>query len=163
MQKKLIDQQILDRFWDKVDKTNSCWLFRNGVKRHDYGTFGFQGRVRKAHIVSWIIHHGDIPKDLCVCHSCDNPPCVNPDHLFLGTKKDNAIDAAQKQRLFRVPATCMTRGINRHNAKLNEKQVKQIRNEHRNGSSYRLLAQKYHVCTRTVGHIVHKRKWKHVN
>lgn len=158
-----MDQKTLHRFWSKVIKTKSCWLFQNGIKRRDYGTFGLDGKVRKAHIVSWIIHNGEIPDGMCVCHTCDNPPCVRPDHLFLGTKQDNALDAADKGRLFRPPAECMARGVCKPNVKLDDEKVRAIRQLHARGLSYRQLAKQYNVGTRTIGHIVHRRKWKHVD
>ena len=87
------------RFWRYVEKTESCWNWvGKGFYPGNYGSFYFKGKTRRAHRVSWILHNGEIPKGMCVCHHCDNPKCVRPDHLFLGTYKDNIWDAIKKGR-----------------------------------------------------------------
>lgn len=93
----------MKRFFDKINKTNSCWIW-NAAKRSKfgYGAFKFEGKTQDAHRVSWKIHFGEIPNSLHVCHKCDNPSCVNPEHLFLGTPRDNVKDCIQKGR-FKYP------------------------------------------------------------
>ncbi len=89
-----------ERFWDKVDLSagpNKCWLWL-GATNTRYGMFWCGGRQVKAHRFSWEMVHGPIPDGLLVCHRCDNPPCVNPSHLFLGSMSDNILDAVAKGR-----------------------------------------------------------------
>lgn len=99
---------VADRFWPKVNKSGptiraelgSCWVWTASRDRSGYGKFG-RGRLRgwtKASRVSWELAHGAIPNGLWVLHRCDNPPCVNPGHLFLGTARDNNRDTAAKGR-----------------------------------------------------------------
>lgn len=87
------------RFFDKIEKTDTCWNFKGASRGNGYGAFKLSGKVVDAHRVSYMLHHGDIPDGLQVCHSCDNRKCVNPDHLFLGTGKDNMQDCKNKGRI----------------------------------------------------------------
>lgn len=104
---------VVQRFWCRVKKTSGCWLWIGFVNRWNYGRFrGFKGKHTLAHRFSWMIHKGPIPEGLLVLHRCDNPPCVNPDHLFLGTNADNCDDRDRKWRL---------------DHKLSERQILQIR------------------------------------
>lgn len=95
---------VEERFLEKVRKvTNRCWLWTGGKgKRKDglmSGRFWMDGKLWMASRASWELHYGPIPDGLCVCHHCDNPLCVRPDHLFLGTQKDNMQDASRKGRI----------------------------------------------------------------
>lgn len=91
-----------DRFWAKVDKTETCWLWTGAKHNHGYGLIQKgvrgQGLIRATHL-SWKLQFGqDIPKKVMLCHTCDNPACVNPAHLFLGDHKANARDMSTKGR-----------------------------------------------------------------
>jgi hypothetical protein len=87
-----------ERFWPKVKKTDGCWLWTALIEKSGYGRFWYKGRMCTASRVVWNIVNGEIPDGLYVLHHCDVRNCVRPDHLFLGTKKDNSVDMLNKGR-----------------------------------------------------------------
>lgn len=93
----------LDRFWDRVEKTASCWLWRGPCNRNGYAVWSYNENSKRipvlGHRLSWSLENTDIPKGMCICHKCDVKHCVNPNHLFLGTYKDNMQDAVHKGRM----------------------------------------------------------------
>jgi hypothetical protein len=94
-----------ERFWLKVQKTETCWLWIGAHHPQGYGNITVsKGKTKPAHILSWEIHFGPIPEGMKVLHSCDNPPCVKPDHLFLGTQTQNIADMDAKGRRSRGKA-----------------------------------------------------------
>ena len=89
------------RFLKKIRKTNECWIWTAALDKDGYGVFRYKNKEKykyKAHRFSYEFFIGEIPKGKLVCHTCDNPPCVNPYHLFLGTRKDNTQDMLKKGR-----------------------------------------------------------------
>ena len=155
---------LTERFWKYVQKTDSCWVW-TGAKAHGgYGVLSIsrkQGIVR-AHRLSWEIHNGPIPEGMDMCHTCDNPSCVNPSHLFLGTPHDNAIDMMEKGRDLEGRKR-RARGEEHHRAKLTAAQVVAIRSEYAAGdTSTRKLATKYGVSRRSIMFILHRQQWVHV-
>lgn len=87
----------MERFFKSIKKTDTCWLWKNAITNEGYGKF-YHKKYYSSHRYSWIIHKGKIPKGLCVLHKCDVRNCVNPDHLWLGTLKDNTRDMILKGR-----------------------------------------------------------------
>lgn len=110
---------VLKRFWRRVEKTNGCWLW-TGYKKKGYGTFMVKaGRCVRASRFSWELVNGLIPSGLYVCHKCDTPACVRPDHLFLGTQADNLTDMKRKNR--------QARGARLPHTKLSDTEVAAVR------------------------------------
>lgn len=94
-----LQRTAADRFWPKVQKTGNCWEWQGSRNAKGYGQFiTSYRRATAAHRWSYEARYGPIPSDMVVCHRCDNPPCVRPDHLFLGTDMDNALDREHKGR-----------------------------------------------------------------
>lgn len=79
---------------------SGCWIWTGHIRTNGYGAMSIKSKLQYAHRISWELHNGPIPEGLFVLHKCDNPPCVNPDHLFIGTQKDNLQDAFKKGRLY---------------------------------------------------------------
>ena len=93
--------RMSNQFWERVDTGGACWAWRGPRNRQGYGALWFHGVQWRAHRLAWHLTNGDIPTGLDVLHHCDNPGCVRPAHLFLGTDKQNAIDREQKGRGYR--------------------------------------------------------------
>jgi hypothetical protein len=104
-----LSMPILDRFSLSVGQTEGCWLWLGALNSQGYGRFPLKGRRPLAHRLSYMLAHGSIPDGLDVCHHCDNPPCVRPDHLFLGTASENIQDAIRKGRFTGRPRVTQTR------------------------------------------------------
>lgn len=168
-------------FLMRISKESECWIW-NGTKSSDgYGSLTLNGVTFSSHRLSWIFHRGPIPKDsngktLCVLHNCpsgDNPSCVNPDHLWVGTQLENIQDRVRKGRTARTtgdrngtrthPET-RPRGENHYNAKLTLDQVNSIRSRYRKygkgGPGQVALAKEFGVTQCLIGFIVRGESWK---
>ena len=135
---------------------NDCWIWRNSNKKTGYGILNYQGKAISAHRYSYQLFVGEIPEKLEICHKCDNRRCVNPEHLFLGSKSENMQDAIKKGRF--------SNGENHYQAKLTENQVREIRNlrQDKPWLSYREIGECYGLSTESIYGICKRRTWKHI-
>jgi len=133
------------------DPNTGCWNWTAFVNSQGYGAFSLDGKAIVAHRVSYMMFVGPIPAEICVCHKCDNPGCVNPDHLFLGTRADNMRDKVVKGR--------QARGENQGNARLTESVIRAIREDSRLQKD---IASDYGVTQKHIGQIKLRRCWVHV-
>lgn len=142
-----------DRFWTKVEKTDECWLWTGATNDSGYGVVrvgsGPSRRMARAHRASYEMAYGPIPDGRMVCHRCDNPPCVRPDHLFLGDCADNLGDMARKLRVT--------------HAKLDPEKVREIRALAADGWSHPRISERFGINVTSVRRVVIRRNWKHVS
>ena len=149
-QRLLASREVVERrFWQNVNKTDHCWLWIGSTKRGGYGQIAVSNRNVSAHRFSYELAHGSLPENIFVCHRCDNPRCVRPDHLFIGTRTENMQDAKRKGRLangFRLP-----------NTKLSELDVLTIRRIYRERRPrYKDIAMVFGVTTTAIGQLVRR-------
>ena len=136
--------------------SQECWQWKGTSFPNHYGHFRFQGKTYLAHRLSYELYVSKIPDKMCVCHHCDNPSCVNPNHLFVGTIGDNNLDKARKGR---APRTC---GEKHGGAKLTTNQVIEIRMMYLHGESLRRLASLFNVSFQLIHQIVQRKIWQHI-
>ncbi len=150
-----------ERFWQKVDRRgdDDCWLWRGATSRRGYGNFGVNGRSTVTSRYAWELTRGPIPKGLCVLHHCDNPPCCNPAHLFLGTRGDNARDMLSKGRHWSQTGIQPLRGQAVGNARLTEQAVRTIRRRYACGEPQGQIAQGFGVSRTAIGRVVRSEVW----
>lgn len=159
---KDVTDLVVSRFNSKyrVDDVTGCWLWTASLTTGDYGQM--KGKYignylsGRAHVISYVIHKGDIPEGLCVLHTCDVRQCVNPDHLWLGTKKQNTQDMINKGRKH-IP---VVHGSRNPNATLTEEQVLLIRDDFT--LTAKKLAAIYGVSKVTIDSIRERQTWKHL-
>lgn len=142
-------ETFCERFWEKVDTSNpdGCWEWMGGKFRGNYGCFWNSKKGVLAHRFSYELYYGKIPKGILVCHKCDNPLCVRPDHLFLGEHIDNIVDAAEKGRLGRL------------HRKLTEEQVREIK---RSTLPSSFFSKKFRVNWSVISRIRHNETYKEI-
>lgn len=157
---KITPERKRVQFFKTVTVTDTCWLW-NGCLRPDGRGFTSYGKGRNmlAHRLSWELSYGAIPEGMAVCHHCDNPRCVRPDHLFLGTQQDNLRDMRDKNRGAIPPPR---QGSKHHKAKLTDADVLAIRAACANGEKQNAVAKRYSVSDTQIGYIVKGKNWKHL-
>lgn len=133
-------------FWSKVKKGEKCWKWVGYCSKRGYGQIGIDGKVVYTHRYSWTLHYGKIPEGFNVLHKCDNPSCVRPDHLFIGSQSDNAVDMMKKGRSG--------------TAKLDKQDVLRIRNIYANGlRNFSEIGRMFGVADYAISSIIKKRQW----
>ena len=154
-------------FWNHVaiGTPGECWIWQGHKLSTGYGSTRFQGKRYNTHRLSWILHYGPIPDDLWVLHKCDNPSCVNPAHLFLGTPKDNTQDMVNKGRRGSggfYKGHPFAQGEAHHSATVNEAIVHDIRERFAQGQRVNAIAKEIGVSYATVWFIAHRKSWRHI-
>lgn len=150
-----IQSKLFDRL---VAKDNGCLEFTGALDTGRYGIVWKEGRNRGAHILTYEHHNGPIPEHLCVLHKCDNPPCCNQEHLFLGTKKDNFDDMVFKGR----DVNYFRKGAEINTSVLTEVDVLEVYSLIDEGQTQRKIAELYGVTHTAIGYIARGRSWKHL-
>ena len=133
-----------ERFWAKVQKTDGCWLWIGATTSNGYGCLRAKSRFLYAHRVSWEFHYGPVPEGMDVCHHCDNPPCIRPDHLFAGTDSENIKDAYRKGRKIPPPG----------HPKVTLRQIATIRLLYAEGVRQAMIGQQFSITSVQVSRII---------
>lgn len=159
-----LTEKILIRFWRKVEKLgpDECWNWKSTRSHYGHGQFSIHYKKFVSSRISFFIANGEFPNRLFVCHRCDNPSCVNPAHLFLGTQKDNIQDMMAKGRGPAKRVGNRVLGDSRVGAILTEAKVREIRSKHASGIAMRALGREYGVNRVTIRYVVKRRTWTHI-
>lgn len=151
-----INEKDIVRFRARIKKTETCWIWI-GRQNNRYGLLRIHRNGKRkyilAHRIAYWLYYGPFDENLLVCHHCDNPACVNPTHLFLGTDKDNSDDKVAKGR--------HARGAQLPQTKLTEDQVLEIRRDYKKGNT-KELAEKFNITPSNIYAILERRSWKHI-
>lgn len=164
------DNLIERRFWKRVVKSKGCWLYPcSPKKKYPQTSLGSRDKFELTHRLAWMIsNRAPIPEDLWVLHACDNPKCVRPDHLFVGTPQDNSSDMVSKGRSTKGRSWAarhpelLARGENHRKSVLTSDQVLRIRALREEGFSMYRLAHMFGISDTNVGNIVKRKTWSHL-
>jgi hypothetical protein len=151
----------ISRFMSKFepDLNSGCWLWSAALFPGGYGSFNMMPVTNKAHRAAWSLFRGPIPPGICVCHRCDTRACVNPNHLFLGTKADNNADMMNKGR--HVPGRLIGEAATR--SKLTPEYVREIRASYsRWRVTFKALSERYGVNEKSIQNVVTRKSWAHI-
>lgn len=170
-----------ERFWSKVNRTDTCWLWTACVDKDGYGMIRVDRKNKRAHRLAYELTIGPIPDGMVVCHRCDTPTCVRPGHLFLGTDRDNMDDCISKGRTKLMGASGDANGLRKHpdrnphhinpelsrgenngNAKITQQQADEIRNRYASGGvTQKEIGTEYNISPSQVRNIVHGKSWNY--
>jgi hypothetical protein len=156
------DANLAERFYSYVERTDACWLWRGPTDRDGYGIITYHNRASRAPRIAYIIAHGSIPDGAAICHTCDNPLCVRPDHLYAGSLSDNRRDAQQRNRWARKNLDNVPRGERNTRARLTDDDVREIRAALARNETQPAIAKRYGVNQATISSIKLGKTWKHV-
>lgn len=150
-------ESLIEKFWNKINRSGKCWNWTGCINNGGYGSFNLNGKIVMAHRFSWEFYNNQkIPDRHVVMHICDNPKCVNPKHLMIGTRKDNMQDASQKLRCGHGERNGM--------AKLTESQVLKIKELYKSTQhTISAIASMFNVAYITIWQIVHNVRWCYLN
>lgn len=154
-----------ERFWSKVNKDGECWVWlgaRMGSPNNRRGAIYAHSKLCAAHRISWELVNGEIPDGMVICHTCDNTLCVRPDHLFIGTQKDNIHDMIRKGRRARACALRGAKGEAHRWAKLDNVAVMDVVNSALSGESKKSIARRYSVDPNAIRLILRGATWRHL-
>lgn len=154
----VLTKKDVARFWAKVGVVGEggCRLWEGGRNEGGYGRFWLHGKHCRSHRVAWVLTRGPIQLGMFVLHKCDNPPCVEGEHLFLGTNKDNMHDMHKKKRNF------LSIGELNGMSKLTEGQVIELLKRYKSGETQVFLAKEYGICQPHVSEIVNRERWGYI-
>ena len=152
------------RFWDKVIITENCWVWIGNKNQFGYGlqALGKGNKRALAHRTSYEMHKGAIPEGKHICHTCDHPWCVNPEHLFAGTRSDNMTDCVKKGRHVSNTHPGYVTGSKNGRTKLSEEDIINIFKMRKEGALIREMAKKFGSSNSRISAILNKRNWTHV-
>ena len=157
----------IEGFLKHVEQTDTCWLWTGCKSKRGYGSVTINRVTKRAHRVSYELFIGTIPIGYGICHKCDNPSCVNPEHLFPGTQKDNVQDSIKKGRFVTKNSILYKKGSLHGNAKLTEERVRIILNEFKKKQTSskefcETFSKIFGLKPRTLENIIYRLSWKHV-
>lgn len=158
--RKKTPQQVEEWLWSRVDIVKSgCWEWIGPLSHDGYGAIvvNYNGKkLYRPHRLSWMICFGEIPHDLRVCHTCDNPKCINPKHLWLGTMKQNTLDSVIKGRANRA------KGEMTGKSKLSNSQVIEMRKMRDDGKTFEVIGNRFGVTKANARYVCSGRTWRHL-